>query len=152
MAPASDRAPDPHELDPGDVRNTQPPNAVPFVVALVAFVIVATLAFFFLREDDDLSIVRPERVAIVDDETVQFVVPVPSSCGTVERAQVDVSDSERIFVEVIVEDADCGPEQTADETELTVTLPQPIGDRQVVPGVGRVELPCDSSGRCGPEQ
>ena len=153
MPPAPDRDPDPDDLDPGDVRNTQPPDARPFVVALIGFVIVAVAAFFFLKEDDDLTIVRPERVAVLDDTTIRFSVAVPSSCGVVDRAQVDVSDSERVFVEAIVDLSACaGGDQTDDLTQLTVTLPQPVDDRQVVPGVGRVELPCDPSGRCGPEQ
>ena len=33
MPPAPDRDHDPDELDPGDVRNTQPPDARPFVVS-----------------------------------------------------------------------------------------------------------------------
>lgn len=144
---------DPEELDPGNIANTQPPDARPFVVAFIGFVIVAVAAFFFLKEDDDLTIARPERVAVIDDTTIRFSIPVPSSCGVVDRAQADVSDSERVFVEAIVDLSACaGGDQTDDLTQLTVTLPQPIDDRQVVPGVGRVELPCDPSGRCGPEQ
>lgn len=139
-------------LDPGDIRNTRPADARPFVVAFVGFVIVAALAFFFLREDGDLSIVRPVRVAVVDDTTARFAIPVPEDCAEVVRVQVDLSDSQRVFVEAIVDDSGCGGGPDVVETELTVLLPQPIDDRQVVPGVGRVELPCDPSGTCQADQ
>ena len=143
---------DPEELDPGNIANTQPPDARPFVVAFIGFVIVAVAAFFFLKEDDDLTIARPERVAVIDDTTIRFSLPVPSSGGVVDRAQATVLLTS-VFVEAIVDLSACaGGDQTDDLTQLTVTLPQPIDDRQVVPGVGRVELPCDPSGRCGPEQ
>ncbi len=139
------------ELDPGNIANTQPSNPLPFVVALVAFLVVATLAFFFLRENDDFTIVRPERIGVIGPETLRFAVAVPT-CGIVERAQVDLSDTQRIFVEVIVDQSGCRGDQTDDQTQLTVTLPQAIDGRQVVPGIGRVELPCDSDGRCAAEQ
>lgn len=142
-------------LDPGDIRNTRAPDARPFVVAFIGFVIVAVVAFVYLREDDDLEIVRPDRVQVIDDETIRFVVLVPSSCSEVERVQVDLSDGQRVFVEAIVDLSDCADQPSdpdGDRRELTVELPQPIDDRQVVPGVGRVELPCDPSGTCRAEQ
>ena len=134
-------------LDPGDIRNTRPADARPFIVAFIGFVIVAVAAFYFLREDGDLSIVRPVRVAVVDDTTVRFAIPVPEDCADVVRVQVDLSDSERVFVEAIVDDSGCsgGPEV---EVDLQVLLPQPIDGRRRAPPVGRVEIPCDPSGTC----
>ncbi len=153
MPPTPDRDPDPDELDPGDVRNTQPPDARPFVVALIGFVIVAVAAFVFLREDGDLRAIQPDEVSVVDGETVR-ATGLFGPCEQIERAQVD-SDDDTVFVEVVagaLDGCDCTDDCSEESYDLEISLPEPIGDRRVVPGVGRVELPCDSSGRCGPEQ
>ncbi len=144
--------PDDHDaddLDPGNVANTQPPDARPFVVALVGFVIVATLAFFFLRENDaDLELVRPDALQRVEDNAVETTIEV-DHCGALERAQVDQTDDDIVFVEIVVQR---NVEPCSMSFDVTVVLPEPIDGRRVVGGVGRRELPCDSSGRCEAEQ
>ncbi len=141
------------ELDPGNIRNTQPHNAVPFVVALIGFVVVAVLAFVFLREDASLRAFQPDDVRIVDDATV-LATGLFGPCATIERAQVDFDD-DTVFVELIARDlpgCDCDDDCSEEAYELEVVLTEPVGDRRVVPGIGRIELPCDPSGRCAVEQ
>ncbi len=136
------------EIDPGNIRNTQPANALPFVVALVGFLIVAALAFFFLREDESLRAFQPEEVSIVDDTTVQ-ATGIFGPCERIVRAQVD-SDDDTVFVELIagdLSDCDCNDDCSQESYSLDIVLPDPIEDRRVVPGVGRRELPC-TNGTC----
>ena len=139
-----------------------PPDARPFVVAFVGFVIVAVLAFFLLREDGDLEVLRPDAVRSVDDDTVTAVVDSLPGCTQIARSQVDVSDSETVFVELVVRtDDDCA--DPASPAAVQIDLPQPLAGRRVVPGVGRVEIACEaaplpgrdsavgSGWRCAPE-
>ena len=129
-------------------------NPVPFLVALAAFAVVAVLAFVFLRADDDLTTVRPDRVEALDVATDDFVEAVARDrpgCERLERAQVDL-DRETIFVELVVTaDEGCveAPEQ---DLVATLELPEPIDGRRVVPGLGRFRLPCDADGHCRPER
>lgn len=153
MPTAPDRDPDPDELDPGHVGNTRPPDARPFVVALIGFVIVAVAAYVFLREDAGLRVIQPDEVSVVDDETVR-ATGMFGPCERIERAQVD-RDDDTLFVEVLagpLEGCDCDGDCSEESFDVLIALPEPLDERRVVPGVGRVELPCDSSGRCGPEQ
>jgi len=76
-------------------------SPVPFVVALVGFAVVAVLAFVFLRADDEGVLVRPDRLSEVDEDTIRAVAIGQPDCGMVERAQVDLGESE-IFVELVV--------------------------------------------------
>ncbi len=141
------------ELDPGHVANTTPSNPLPFVVALVGFLIVATLAFLFLRDDGSLQAFQPDEVTVIDDETV-VVTGLFGPCKRIERAQID-SDDDTVFVELVagdLGDCDCNDDCSEEAYELEIVLPEPVDDRRVVPGVGRRQLPCDPSGRCAAEQ
>ena len=149
--------PDEHDaddLDPGNIRNTQPHDARPFVVALVGFVIVAVAAFFFLREDDDLTVVRPDSLsllAVAGDNVVELTAEGRPACEQVERVQVD-SDDDTIFLELVVKETDGCESNAVGPLTVTVTLPEAVDDRRVVPGVGRRHIPCDVDGDCRPGQ
>src|SRR5690606_4363459 len=82
-------------------------SPVPFVAALVGFVVLAALAFVFLRADDDGRLVRPDRFQTLDEDTISATALGQPGCGRVERAQVDLSESE-ILVELVVVDVE-GP-------------------------------------------
>lgn len=116
-------------------------SAVPFVVAAVGFVIVAVLAFVYLREDDELEILRPDAIEAIDDRTVRAVVDDVPTCDVVERAQVDLSDNETVFVELVVRPGtDCS--RSTGPVVAEITVPRPIDGRRIAPGVGRVEIAC----------
>lgn len=137
------------DLDPGDIRNTQPTNALPFVVALIGFVIVAALAFVFLRADDAaLELVQPDDLRRVGDNAVAAEVTL-DHCGALERAQVDQTDDDVVFVEVVVRR---NVEPCSMAFDVTIVLPEPIDGRRIVGGVGRLQLPCASDGRCAVDQ
>jgi hypothetical protein len=116
-------------------------SPVPFVVALVGFVIVAVLAFVFLRAGNEGRLVRPDRLTVVDDATIRVVASQQPDCGTVERAQVDLAE-DRVFVELVVVDADGTCPGATVDIVADITLPEPVGDRSLVAGVGRLRLPC----------
>ncbi len=117
----------------------------PFAIALGLAVTAAIAAFAFLREDPELRTVRPDSLRLVDDRTVDASFR-DDDCLTVERAQVDLTDDDLVFVELVARvDADgC----TGPGHRLTVVLPDDVGDRGLVAGAGRTELPCDPDGRC----
>lgn len=122
-------------------------NPAPFVIAVVVFVVVAVLAFVFLREDGSERLLRPDAFDVVGEETLETTIGGGDGCVELLRAQVDTSDDDRVFVELVVEDTEC--EAGGDDGRLvTIVLPEPIDDRRVLGGVGRVELPCDPSGTC----
>jgi len=131
--------PDP-TVDPaaGPPRQLSP---VPFVAALVGFVVLAALAFVFLRADDDGRLVRPDRFQTLDEDTIRATALGQPGCGRVERAQVDLSESE-ILVELVVVDAEGPCSDVAVDLVAEITLPEPVGDRAVRAGVGRSRLPC----------
>lgn len=136
--PETDDAPRPDRLSP-----------VPFVAALVGFVVVAVLAFVFLRADDAGVLVRPERLTPVGDDVIRAVAVGQPDCARVERAQVDLGE-DAVFVELVLAEGEC-----AGTTDVVaeITLPEPVGDRRLVPGVGRLRLPCSGEGSdvtCGP--
>ena len=139
-------------LDPGDIRNTRPADARPFVIALVGFVIVAVAAFFFLREDGDLRVVLPDSVSRIDDRTVRVEVSGLAPCSEIVRVQVDATEDDTVFVEAVVRDGDdtCG--DAGPPGAVIAELPEPIGDRRVIPGVGRVHVPCGPDGECSADQ
>lgn len=138
--------------DPDDA--TRPPSAVPFVVALVVFVVVAVLGFLYLREDAELTAVQPDAVEVLEvagDDMLEVTVRDRPGCETVERVQVDL-DVDRIFVEVVLT-ADEGCVEAPDhDLTAVVLLPEPIDGRDVVPGFGRFRIPCDPDLRCRPDR
>lgn len=139
--------------EPGPDRATQL-SPVPFVVALVGFVIVAVLALVFLRADNSGELVRPDRLDAVGDATVRAVAFERPPCEEVLRAQVDMAD-EAVFVELVVDEVD-GQDCASGlvDVEAEIDLPDAIGDRPLRAGVGRTQLPCTGAGtqvRCAPE-
>jgi hypothetical protein len=130
-------------------------SPVPFVVALVGVVVIATLAFVFLRADDEGRLVRPDRFQVLDADTVSATALAQPGCGRVERAQVDLADTE-VLVELVVVDVEGPCSDVTVDLVAEITLPEPIGDRTVRAGVGRTLLPCtdgDASSApatCGP--
>lgn len=130
----------------GAPEDRQPPSAVPFVVALVLVAVVGGLAFVFLRADDSGELVRPERLAAVDEDTVRATAFALPTCWRIDRAQVDLDD-DRVFLELVAVPrcSDGGDERVADVV-AEVDLPRPIGDRRLVAGVGRTRLPCTGGG------
>lgn len=139
--------------EPGPDRSNQV-SPVPFVIALVGFVIVAVLALVFLRPDNSGQLVRPDRLDAIDDDTVRAVALDRSPCEVVRRAQVDMAD-EAVFVELVVDEVegDVCAAQVVD-VEAEIDLPDAIGDRPLRAGVGRTQLPCTGDGRqvrCGPD-
>ncbi|WP_436796248.1 hypothetical protein [Actinospongicola halichondriae] len=136
------------ELDPGSIRNTQPHNAMPFVVALVGFLIVAVLAFVFLREDDPGRLVRPDGVSVIGDDTIRLTVDGPFRKPYADVIKVGYALGEDdVFVEMVLDEYDC-PDDTdcgASTESLTVdvVLPEPIDGRDVGPGTGRTLVDCD---------
>ena len=140
--PAADR--------PDDGPRTVSP--IPFVVALVGFVVVAVLAFTFLRGDDEGRLVRPDRLSAVGPDTIRATALAEPGCGRVERAQVDISESE-VRVELVAVDAEGPCSDVTVDLVAEITLPQPVGDRDLLPGVGRTQLPCTgemTAVTCGP--
>jgi hypothetical protein len=139
---------------PGTEEPARAPNAVPFVVALIVFLVVVLLGARYLREDADLTAVRPDTVEVLDvagDDMIEVTVLDRPGCETVERVQVDL-DVERIFVEVVLTpDEGCVEAPDHDLTAVAL-LPEPIDGREVVPGFGRFHLPCDADLRCRPER
>ena len=139
---------------PGTEEPARAPNAVPFVVALVVFTVVAVLGFVYLRQDSDLTAVRPDAIEVLDvagDDMIEVTVLDRPGCETVERVQVDL-DVDRIFVEVVLTpDEGCSEAPDHDLTAV-VLLPEPIDGREVVPGFGRFWIPCDSDLRCRPDR
>lgn len=138
------RVPEPGEppVDPAEDRPDQL-SPVPFVVALVGFVIVAVLAFVFLRADDEGRLVRPDRLDVVDDDTIRVVAAGEPACLTVDRAQVDLGEG-TVHVELVVTgEGDC---DDAADVVAEITLPEPVGDRTLLAGVGRLRLPCTGEG------
>ena len=131
-------------------------SPVPFVVALVGFVVLATLAFVFLRDDDEGRLVRPDRLSVIDEDTIRATALGVPGCARVERAQVDRSENE-ILVELVTVDVEGQCSDVAVDVVAEITLPQPVGDRTLRPGVGRTQLPCTGQGTghgtsltCGP--
>lgn len=138
------REPTPDEPPPPGPDRMSP---LPFVVALVSFVVIAVLAIVFLRPDDEGQLVRPDRLAAVDDDTIRAVAIDRPRCLTVDRAQVDLGET-TVHVELVVVDDACGDATDRDTVDLVaeITLPEPVGDRRVLAGVGRLELPCSGQG------
>jgi len=144
------RVPAPDGVPP-ELPDDQPAQVspVPFVVALVGFVVIAAIAFVFLRADNDGVLVRPDRLTVVGDDVVRVVAVGQPDCVAVERAQVDLAE-DTVFVELVLGEGDC-----AGTTDVIaeITLPEAVGDRRLVAGVGRLRLPCEGEGStatCGP--
>jgi len=116
-------------------------SPVPFVVALVGFVVVAGLAFAFLRSDDEGRLVRPDRLTETGPDTVRATVLDQPGCGRVARAQVDLSETE-VRIELVAVDAEGPCSDLAVDLVAEITLPEPIDGRRLLPGVGRLQLPC----------
>ena len=116
-------------------------SALPFLVALGGFVVLATLAFVFLRTDDDGRLVRPDRLTATGDDTVRATVLDQPGCGRIERAQVDLTETQ-VLVELVAVDAEGPCSDVAVDLVAEITLPEPIGERRLLAGVGRVQLPC----------
>ena len=136
---------------PADRDGPPSPTPLPFVVAVGLFVAIAILAFVFLREDSAERIVRPHQINRLDDRTVALVLDSTRLCAEVIRVQVDLVD-DAVYLEAIVDDSTCAPDETGTGQVLDVVLPESIDDRRLLPGVGRLQLPCDSGGRCRAEQ
>ena len=130
----------------------RPLSPVPFLVALVGFVVVAVLAFVFLRSDDEGRLVRPDRLTPIDEDTIRATALEQPGCGRVDRAQVDLSETE-VRVELVVVDAEGPCSDVAVDLVAEITLPEPVDERRLLPGVGRVQLPCTgelATVTCGP--
>ena len=141
---------DPH--DDGAARPPQQLSPVPFVVALVGVIVVATLAFVFLRAEDDGRLVRPDRLQAIDEDTISATALGQPGCGRIDRAQVDLSDTE-VLVELVVVDVEGPCSDVTVDLVAEITLPEPVGDRALRSGVGRTRLPCTGDGTsatCGP--
>ncbi len=128
-------------MPPGDIRTTQPINPVPFVIAVVAFLAVVVAAYVFLWEDDTGRLVQPDSVVVIDDDTIRVVATDRSACERIARVQVDLAD-DAVFVELVVEGGDADCVDVVAPLEADVTLPEPIGERDVRAGPGRLEIPC----------
>jgi hypothetical protein len=130
--------------DPAD-DSTEDPHAqsspAPFLIALVGFVVIAVLAFVFLRADDEGRVVRPDRLTPTGEDVVRATALDLPGCGRVERAQVDLSDTE-IFVELVTVDVEGPCSDVTVDVVAEITLPEPIRDRELRAGVGRLRLPC----------
>ena len=120
-------------------------SPLPFVVALVGFLVVAVVAFLFLRPDDEGRLVRPDRLSVVDDATIRAVAIGRPTCEVVDRAQADLGE-DTVYLELVVTEAGSCDEGTVDVV-VEVTLPEPVGERRLVAGVGRLQLPCTTTGR-----
>jgi hypothetical protein len=119
----------------------RPLSPVPFVAALVGFVVIAGLAFAFLRSDDEGRLVRPDRLTETGPDAIRATVLDQPGCGRVERAQVDLGETE-VRVELVAVDAEGPCSDVAVELVADITLPEPIDGRRLLPGVGRLQLPC----------
>jgi hypothetical protein len=119
------------------------PTAVPILLAMGVVLVAGVLAAVFLRADDEGELVRPDRLTAVQADTVRAVVFDRPDCGTVTRAQVDLADRDRVFVELVAVGADGNCPDVTTDIVADVVLPEPIGDRRLVAGVGRVRLPCE---------
>lgn len=120
-------------------------SPVPFAVALVGFLVLATLAFVFLRDDDEGRLVRPDRLTAVDGDTLRATALDEAGCTRIERAQVDLTETE-VLVELVAVDAEGSCADGAVDLEAEITLPEPIGDRALLAGVGRLRIPCTGDG------
>jgi len=144
--PVPDPVPDDAEGAPRQL------SAVPFAVALVGFVVIALLAFTFLRADDEGRLVRPDRLTPVDDDTISATAFAVPGCARVERAQVDITETE-VLVELVTVDVEGQCSDVAVDVVAEIVLPVPIEDRTLRAGVGRTRLPCTGQGAsltCGP--
>ena len=141
-------------MDHDDSDGPGPPNPAPFLVALVGFVIVAVLAFVYLREDADLTTVRPDDIEVLEvagDDMIEVTATGQPGCQTVERVQVDLGE-DTVRVEMVLGPVEGCVEAPDQDLVAIALLPEPIGDREVVPGFGRFPLPCDSDLRCNPDR
>ena len=114
---------------------------MPFLVALAIVVVAGAVAYVYLREDPG-ELVRPDRLTAVGDDEIRAVVTDRGPCDRILRAQVDLAE-DAVFVELVVDrsEGDCGVR--ASTSTIDITLPEPIGDRDLRPGVGRLQIPCD---------
>jgi hypothetical protein len=130
----------------GDADGERPqPSPVPFVVALVGFLVLATLAYVFLRADDEGRLVRPDRLTATGDDTLRATALGESGCGRIQRAQVELTETE-VLVELVAVDADGPCADVTVDLVAEITLPEPIGDRTLLAGVGRLHIPCTGDG------
>ncbi len=116
-------------------------SPLPFLVALAGFVVLATLAFVFLRTDDEGRLVRPDRLTATGDDTFRVTVLDEPGCGRIDRAQVDLTETQ-VLVELVAVDAEGPCSDVAVDLVAEITLPEPIGERRLLAGVGRLQIPC----------
>ncbi|HEX4901423.1 MAG TPA: hypothetical protein VFV42_01345 [Acidimicrobiales bacterium] len=126
-----------------------PLSPTPFVVALALAVVLFTVAFVFLRSDDSGELVRPDRLTSEGGTTVVATAKDVPACWRIERAQADFDD-DRVFVELVAQPA-CDEREGARSRALVdvvaeIELPEEVGDRRLVSGVGRTRLPCTGEG------
>lgn len=133
---------------------------LPFVAAMVVVGIVVVLAFVFVRSDDEGRVVRPDRIAVVDGDTVVATAADQPVCERIERAQYDL-DETQIYLELVAvevdgcDDAGDGGTDERTDLEVEIDLGVDIDDRELVPGAGRTQVPCTGTGRavrCQPER
>jgi hypothetical protein len=139
---------------PTDLPDDDGPRAspVPIAIALAVVVVVGVLSWAFLRTGDEGELVRPDRLVAVDDDTVRATALALPACREISRAQVDL-DANRVFLELVAVEVEGCDLQGVVDVVAEVTLPEPLGDRRLVAGVGRLHLPCTGRGAdvaCGP--
>ena len=124
---------------------------LPFVAAMVLVAVAGVLAFVFLRSEDEGRLVRPDRLGVVDDDTVVATVADASPCERIERAQYDL-DETQIYLELVAveidgcEDADGAGAGERVHLEVEIDLGVDVDDREPVPGAGRTRVPCTGTG------
>ena len=136
--------------DPGNIRNTTPPDPKPFVIAFIGFVVVAVLAYVFLRDDSPGRLVEPDRIDVVGDDTIRVRYAGPFPEGDAEVLQIGYAlGDDVVFVELVIVDRPCAGEcpEGPRVLDARLVLPEPVGDREVRTGTGRVLADCTGSER-----
>ena len=129
-------------------------NPMPFVAALVVVTIAVVVGYLFLRPDDSGELLRPDRLEVVDDDTIRAIAFDRSPCERILRAQVDM-DVDAVFVELVVDRGDEPCTQVVEPIQAEITLPEPVEGRQLRAGIGRFGIPCTGTGSdvtCEPDR
>ncbi len=136
------------DVDDGD--GTSATNPLPFVIALVGFLIVAVLAFVYLRDDEAGRLASPDSIQVVGPDTVRLRYDGPFPDGYADISQVGYAmGDDVIYVELVIDDHGC-PDGTdcgapTDSVTADLVLPEPVAGRDVRHGTGRTLADCDRS-------